>query len=538
MINYYYIYYNKKTNDIISHELHESIWGLIINYHYPCCLSEFVEITPKEEDRIMNDEFGLMKELIGKLDNDIEIIQVPRLIYDLFHSYSLIRQLKAGVKPTINYFGFDYISVNPTNSQYYNYSKKALEMQMNKMNMILLKFINDFAFNFIKDKLKSMQNITFIQWEFIMKSLTTYLVGEYSKIRENIVEDYKNISKIIEEYLYFNKINLVELVGSLDRNTNQLLNDFYLYLENKTRPNDKIYIEMFLRMVIFYIKKKIIKDDSVYYTEYLKVLFNDDNIKAQLLNNVNPNITELLPHRIKILIDNENQYLLKYKNYKLLKQVLLDEIGVHIYKKNINKYCIMYRGLLDDEDSVIDRKSSKTYPQSYSLSFNSSILNGHWTDETACTYFYMVRNDNTLKYRYLYEKKINKYNRAIKFSDGYPKECLFFIPPLHPMLQLSSSGEFWHIRTLVGEDSSIININKFASIFHDGDNLMYFPTFLRSSLDTYTLETLYNEFIDGSNNYFYLNKVDITKYVENERELFNKYLLYKKKYLALKNKAL
>jgi hypothetical protein len=370
-----------------------------------------------------------------------------------------------------------------------------------------------------------------------MKSLITYLVGEYSKIRENMLADYLIILKIIEKYLVNNEVNLVELVGSLDRNTNQLLNNFYLYLENKIRP-DKKYIEMFLQMIIFHISKNTIKADSANYTEYLGVLFNNNNIKAQLLNNVNKNVTKLLPPRLKIFIINENEYLLNYMNYKLLKQVLLDEIGVHIYKKNINKYSIMYRGVITDEDSVIDRISSDTYPQSYSLSFNSSILNGHWSDETACTYFYMVRNDNTLKYRYLYEKKINKFNRAIKFSDGYPTECLFFIPPLHPMLQLSSAGEFWHIRTLVGEDSSIININTFASIFIEEENLMYFPTFLRSSLNTYALQILYNKFIDARIDNFYLNKVDITKYVDNERELFNKYMLYKKKYLALKNKAL
>jgi hypothetical protein len=148
----------------------------------------------------------------------------------------------------------------------------------------------------------------------------------------------------------------------------------------------------------------------------------------------------------------------------------------------------------------------------------------------------MVNNPNTLKYRYLYEKKINKYNRAIKFNDGFSKECLFFIPPLHPVLQLSSAGEFWHIRTLVGKDSSIININSFASIFHDGDHLIYFPTFLRSLLKTYTLQILYNKFIGARIDNF--NKVDISKYVDNERELFNKYMLYKKKYLELKNKAL
>ena len=31
----------------------------IMNYHYPCCLSDFVKLTPKEEDRIINDRIIL-----------------------------------------------------------------------------------------------------------------------------------------------------------------------------------------------------------------------------------------------------------------------------------------------------------------------------------------------------------------------------------------------------------------------------------------------------------------------------------------------
>jgi hypothetical protein len=201
-----------------------------------------------------------------------------------------------------------------------------------------------------------------------------------------------------------------------------------------------------------------------------------------------------------------------------------------LIKKILIGILLCIRGLSTDEDSIVDRFSNERIPQSYSLSFNSSILNGHWSDTSACTYYYMINEPNTFKYRYLYERKINKHNRSIKFSNNIATEQLFFIPPLHPHIQLSSNGEFWHIRTLVGKDSSIININSFASIFNFEENLEYFPTFLRSSLDTYALSSLYKKFISN-------NKVDIHKYIEG-REFFNKYLKYKHKYVMLKNKVL
>jgi hypothetical protein len=538
MLNYYYIYYNKIKNDVVSPEQHEKILAYIMNYHYPCCLSEFVEIKPEEEDRIMNDEFDLMKELVYKIDSDIEIIQIPRLIYDLFHSYGLMEELKIGINPKIYKFGYDYKSTSPTSSQYYNYCKIVWNMTINERNRDLLKIINDFAYYFIKErsktlKIKTLKNITFIQWEIIMKSLIFYLTKEYTKIRENIVIDYLKVSKIIEKYLRENEINLVKLVAILDRAANQVLNNFLLQLENimgtEFYKKHEIYIKIFLDMIIYHIQDDRIDNNKSNYERYLNVLFKIEYIRDQLIHDVNKSITNKI-RRFKILIENEKEYLLNYTNYKLLKQVLLDEIGVYINKKNINRYSIMYRGLSTDEDSIVDRFSNESNPQSYSLSFNSSILNGHWSDTSACTYYYMINEPDTFKYRYLYERKINKHNRRIKFSDDLATEQLFFIPPLHPHIQLSSNGEFWHIRTLVGKDSSIININSFASIFNFEENLEYFPIFLRSSLDTYDLSSFYKNFIST-------NKVDIHEYIEG-REFFNKYLKYKHKYVMLKNKVL
>ncbi len=536
MINYYYIYYNKKTNNVVSEEQHKEILNIIMNYHYPCCLSSLATYTAEEEDRIMNDEFGLIKELVGNIDTDIEIFQIPRVIYDLFHSYGLKKQMIDDIIPKNVFYGYNYISMNPYDSQYTNYCKFTWDNTMTPGNIKLLKIINDIAYNFIKTYYASnINNLNFIQWERILKLLITYLVNTYKFFQDKILDDYFVISDIIEEYLTSKYINLVQLVSGGTIFQNEYLNNFFIYLEKKlggaySKRNIR-FIEMFLDVVKYYVEIGEIDESELYYKAALYMLFDEDKIRRLL--NENRNLTKGLFPRLNIFINYEKEYLLNENNYKLLKQVLLDEIGVHIYKKNINRYSIMYRGLLLDEDSVIDKESSETIPKSYSLSFNSSLLNGYWSDETACTYFYMINNPDTIKYRYLYEKKINKFRRSLIFDDKFDKEYLFFIPPLHPILQLSSSGEFWHIRTLVGKDSSINGINSFAGIFNNTDNFKYFPDFLRSGLDTYIIALLYKKFIKARVNNF--NKVDISKYIENERELFMKYLKYKNKYLQLKN---
>ncbi len=531
MINYYYIYYNKKTNNFISDELHEKILNIIMNYHYPCCLSSLATYTADEEDRIINDEFGLIKELVGKIDPDVEIFQIPRLIYDLFHAYGLKKQMLDDILPKNVFFGHDYISMNPSASQYENYCKFTWDNTMTSENIKLIKTINDIAYIFIKSYYPAnINNLNFIQWERILKLLITYLANKYKHFQDKILDEYFIISDIIEEYLRSKYINLVELVSDGTRYQNEYLNSFFVYLEKKLggayNTKNIRFIEIFLDIVKYYVDKEEINESELYYRAALYILFNEDNIRKLL--NENRKITKGLFPRLNIFISYEKEYLLNENNLKLLKQVLLDEIGVHIYKKNINHYFIMYRGLITDNDNVIDRDSSEFVPKSYSLSFNSSLLNGYWSDETACTYFYMTNNPDTLKYRYLYEKRLNRFNRQHIFDTEY----LFFIPPLHPILQLSSSGEFWHIRTLVGKDSSIHGIKSFANIFDDYNNYKYFPTFLRSLLDTYIIAILYKKFIKARLNNF--NKVDISKYINEERELFIKYLSYKQKYLTLK----
>jgi hypothetical protein len=446
-----------------------------------------------------------------------------------------MKQMLDDIIPKSIYYGYDYISMNTYDSQYSNYCKFTWDNTMTPENIKLIKNINNFAYDFIKKYYKSnINNLNFIQWEIILKSLITHLVKTYTFFQNRILDDYFIISEIIEEYLRSKYINLVELVSGGTRFQNEYLNNFFIYLENKLggANNDKNikFIEMFLDVVKYYVDNGQIGESELYYKAALHILFDEDDIRRLL--NENRNLTKGLFPRLNIFINYEKEYLLNENNYKLLKQVLLDEIGIHIYKKNINRYSIIYRGLIADNDSVIDIESNETIPKSYSLSFNSSILNGYWSDETACTYFYMINNPDTVKYRYLYEKKVNTFNRALNFEDKLDKEYLFFIPPLHPILQLSSSGEFWHIRTLVGKDSSINGIKSFANIFNNSDNYKYFPTFLRSQLDTYIIALLYKKFIKARVNNF--NKVDISKYIENEIELFIKYLKYKNKYLALK----
>jgi hypothetical protein len=88
-----------------------------------------------------------------------------------------------------------------------------------------------------------------------------------------------------------------------------------------------------------------------------------------------------------------------------------------------------------------------------SVSFNPSILSGCVNDDTACTLFYMEETasheaiqKSTKAHRN--DKIIYKLKKFLK-GDNSEEDLLFFIPPLHPLLQLNAGGELFHPRTKV-----------------------------------------------------------------------------------------
>jgi len=166
----------------------------------------------------------------------------------------------------------------------------------------------------------------------------------------------------------------------------------------------------------------------------------------------------------------------------------------------------------------------------YSLSYNTSILNGLYDDTTACTYMYMVIPENIKKYADKYI--LNKYF----YNDiNMIENQLFFIPPLYPYLQLCSYGELWHVRTKIPSVALQKYTQNFSGIYNE--SIDHFPDYLTNNL---ALKDMENEFT------LYLKKY--RKKIENPHQkeyigellyggkdkYFYKYSKYKMKYLNLK----
>ena len=172
-------------------------------------------------------------------------------------------------------------------------------------------------------------------------------------------------------------------------------------------------------------------------------------------------------------------------------------------------YTILYRAAKIELDSLIDGENKR------SLSLNMSILSGFIYDKTACTLFLKTNSSINNKIKYTI-KKFHIFNKSNEYS-------LFFIPPIHPFLQLYCEGELWHPRTKIGYDYfdslSIFNVrNKNIIGIGCTDDFIRDSDYLKSDKTVSELECLYQQ-------YKSTGQISVWQ---------KKYLKYKNKYLGLK----
>jgi hypothetical protein len=107
-------------------------------------------------------------------------------------------------------------------------------------------------------------------------------------------------------------------------------------------------------------------------------------------------------------------------------------------------------------------------------------------------------------YRNLNSKSNNSFYLLDKYfyDDNSINDNLFFIPSLHPLIQLNSYGEFWHPRSKIFNHSKIKSIKSFGPMFYDNSNI--FPNFLSSKLEKNSMKEKFNKM--KKNNRKILNK--------------------------------
>ena len=132
---------------------------------------------------------------------------------------------------------------------------------------------------------------------------------------------------------------------------------------------------------------------------------------------------------------------------ELFRQVLRFEL------QESSGYTTLYRGSVLENDSLIRRSPDDGVEMLQSASFNSSILSGCINDGDACTLFYM---EPTSTHEHFAKSTKSGQNDKVRYSlkkflkgDNSSEDSLFFIPPIHPLLQLNARGRLFHPRTKV-----------------------------------------------------------------------------------------
>ena len=181
---------------------------------------------------------------------------------------------------------------------------------------------------------------------------------------------------------------------------------------------------------------------------------------------------------------------------ELFRQVLTFEL------QESSGYTILYRGAVLENDSLLRRSSHEADAEAdadeemlQSVSFNTSILSGCIHDDTACTLFYMEPTSTHERVGELTnssknDKIIYLIKKFLK-GDNSDEDSLFFIPPIHPLLQLNAQGELFHPRTKVNlndlKDKWVSGLNCENSFIQQCD-------YLQSDKPMEQLNALYQRF--------------------------------------------
>jgi hypothetical protein len=327
-----------------------------------------------------------------------------------------------------------------------------------------------------------------VQWKKLGKTEKRRIIeDEYSFIAEKINEKFPEIAtlqitRVVYDlaFYYFCHPRLYEYEENFFYITNkktykELCKDV---ADNSLRPIYSKLLHQINTEIIRMILKRKRTNFSFNWTDFLIFLIN--NIQEKYLSYTN------------------DEYHVKFADIQKYKTLFLEVLKIEM-ESDEKDTVYLFRGVSrKDEDAIVTEttgtpefsvcdENAKGFSNSYGMSF----LAGYFSDRTACAYYYMKR----AKYRFIC--KIHKHFPGDGSQDGK----FFHIPPLHPILQLFSLGEYWHPRSKIFQDSQINCIGEFNGdyMFEEITQCISgnsFPEYLTSEYNCQEMTEKYKAFLD------------------------------------------
>jgi len=417
--NYAYIWYKKDLTKLLefTSDEKEIIYNIIINFSYPCYLANnsIRDMSLEDKKELLECELLFIRKKIKETCLvDINIMQIPRVLYDLFNLYY--------------YYKFEKY-INPYSIFWDNIKK--MEYDCKNKTLQNKNSYNGYTFykmNIVKKNIFELNDI-------IINYIASYLIGD-------ITLEYHNILEC-----------LIELYNSI------------------------------------YISVMSYRDRRILFTpEQKKILHEVLDFEVQS----NSGFT-ILYRGANIELDS----IIREKQ-KILRKDLDTNIGYYNTKAPDEQ--------LNSEEITILKLNS--------LSLNMSILSGFIYDRDACTLNYIAYTANYPTYN-INNKKIKYTINKFYLDDSSNEFSLFFIPPIHPFLQLYCSGELWHPRTKIGYNFLNFDNILIFGIYDINYEFIKNCDYILSNKTVEELEEIYQT-------YRCTNQITFWK---------KKYLKYKKKYL-------
>lgn len=224
--------------------------------------------------------------------------------------------------------------------------------------------------------------------------------------------------------------------------------------------------------------------------EHIETIRGYNALTREYTNSIKKNIFSLNVFIMKKIISQHRPDIRESYN-ELFEELIIDSFISHIFELDLERinilrqtihfekqyskgHTILYRGARNDKD-VLTKHNDDLVTSGTSLSFNASMLSGCVIDKSNCTLHYATgRNMDYRIGQFVNNDKIKYSIKKFLLHDLSNEDSLFFIPPIHPFLQLYCSIELFHPRTKVGIDFKL-NMSR------DVRGLTCSPTFIAKS---------------------------------------------------------